>query len=101
MATNDRDVDFGNIHLLVLSNKLIGTDNIQSGDTKELSAIIGSSLLEDFSSNRDCRVDGVGNDQHSSLGAGLGRCLDNIICISIMNYEGVQIDTIQQHRIVE
>ena len=48
MAANDCDIHLVNIELLVLSDESVGTHNIKSCHTKEMSWFVNSVLLQNF-----------------------------------------------------
>jgi hypothetical protein len=45
MASNDRDVDFANVHALVSGDESVGTDNVESGDTKQFVFVISAQFF--------------------------------------------------------
>lgn len=68
MPTNHGHIHQSHVEVFLLSYKCVGTDNIKGGDAHELTSIIDTSSLEDFCSNGDGRVDGIGDDVDESLG---------------------------------
>ena len=57
----------------------LGTNNIEGGDTEEALGVEDAGALEHLGGNGHRRVDGVGDDQHESLGAVLGNALDEAL----------------------
>jgi hypothetical protein len=79
VATNDGDVELGGVRLANNSGgEGLGSDNVKGGDTEELLRVEDVVLLEDLGSNRDGRVDGVGDDEHKGVRGVLGDTGDEI-----------------------
>lgn len=77
MSTDNGDVQIGRVFLAGdLSDEGLGTDDIESGDTKELLGVKDTSGLEHLSGDWDGGVNGVGNDENVGLGAVLCDTLD-------------------------
>ena len=73
VTSDNRDVQLGRILLSGdLSNEGLSTDDVEGSDTKELLGIEDTGVLEDFGSDGDGRVDGVGDDKNVGLGTVLG-----------------------------
>ena len=80
MTTNDRDVQVSRVLLASnLSDKGLGTDNIEGGDTEEPLGVEYTSLLEDLGGDGNGRVDRVGDDKHECFWAVLGNALDETL----------------------
>lgn len=60
------------------SNESLRTDNVQSGDTEDTLGVVHTIVLVDFSSNRNSRVDRVGDDGDEGLGADLSGSFSQI-----------------------
>lgn len=72
MTTNDRDILVGGISVLMLRDKSACADDIQGSDTEKTFRVVDVRCLEDFGSNRDCAIDGVGDDENIGLRCGSG-----------------------------
>lgn len=69
MTTDNGDVEFAGVFLSNdASDESLGTDDVKGGDTEQLLGVEDTSLLEDLGSDRDCRIDRVGNDGNGGLG---------------------------------
>lgn len=80
MTTNDGDGQLlGVSPASDLGNEGLGTDDVEGGDTKETLGVEDALGLEDLSSDRDGRVDGVGDDEDEGLGGDLGGNLDETL----------------------
>merc|ERR1712106_1044819 len=77
VASNDGAIHVGWVNSLESSNKLIGTDNIQSGDSKDCLGVVDSGLLEHLGGNGDGGVDRVGDNSNHSVGTDLCSCSSN------------------------
>jgi hypothetical protein len=79
VTTNDRDGGLRGVLLAAQrSNKGLGTDDIEGGDTKEALRIEDVVLLENLRGDWDGAVYGVGDNEEESLGAVLVDTLDEI-----------------------
>jgi hypothetical protein len=77
VSTNNRDGGLRGVLLATpFLDESLGTHNIQSGDTEETLGFENTGSLEDLGGNGDGGVDGIGNDEHKSLGAELCNALD-------------------------
>jgi hypothetical protein len=80
VTTNDGDVQVSGVLLASdLSDECLSTDDVEGGDTEEPLRVEDACLLEDLCSDRDGRVDGVGDDEDERLGAVLGNTLDEAL----------------------
>mmetsp|Transcript_31587 Transcript_31587/g.57387 ORF Transcript_31587/g.57387 Transcript_31587/m.57387 type:complete len:212 (+) Transcript_31587:985-1620(+) len=79
MATNDRDGHLVDIKATGLSNKGVGTDNIEGGDTDDLAGVVLAGPLEGLRGDGDGGVDGVGDDVEDGVGAVLGNGLNELL----------------------
>ena len=57
VSTNDGDVLVGWISAFDFGNEAGGTDNVESGDTKQPLRVVDALALEDLGNDRDSRVD--------------------------------------------
>jgi len=71
VASDDWDVDVVGVLGSEDGDELVGTDDIESGDTVD-SGSINAELLVDLGGNGHGRVDGVADDTDNSVGGGLG-----------------------------
>ena len=62
-----------------LSDEGLGTDNVESGNTKEALGVEDALGLEDLGGDGNGRVHGVGDDENESLGCDLGGDLDQAL----------------------
>lgn len=81
VATNNGDGLLSGVSGLNLRDEAGSSDDIQSGDTKDLLGVVDTLGLEDLGNNGDSRVDGVGDDadlgSRSKLSNALGQITDN------------------------
>lgn len=81
VTSDDGDVGVLGLRSLDLGQKGGRPDNVEGGDTKQPLGVKDTLLLQDLGEDGDGRVDGVGDDQDTSvggvLGGGLGEVTDN------------------------
>ncbi len=75
VAANDVHVSLASLTASGLSNKRVGAEHIEGGDTKDLLWVIDAVTLEDLSRDGNSGVDGVGDDEERCLWAVLGACI--------------------------
>lgn len=75
VSTHDGDVLRGGVGVLDLGDESRGTDDIESGDTKELLGVVDVLGLEDLGADGNSAVNRVGDDEHVGIGAVLGGSL--------------------------
>jgi len=76
MSTNNRALNMGWVQTLHAANEGIGSDDIKGGDTKDVSWVL-TSLLVNLCSNGDCAVHWVADDAQLGLRANLGTSSSN------------------------
>jgi hypothetical protein len=90
VSTNDGDCELrAGLLASNLGNKGLGTNDIEGGDTKESLGVEDALGLEDLGSDRNGRVDGVGNDEDVSLGGDLGGNLNEALDNASVDVEQV------------
>lgn len=80
VATDDRNDGLAWVaRTSELSDKGLGTDDIESGDTEKLLGVKLAGGFEDLGSDRDGAVNGVGDDQDVRLRAPLSDAVDDTL----------------------
>lgn len=67
--------------------------------TSSLLGVKDTSLLQDLGKDRDGRVDGVGNDQDESLGAGVGDGLSEGCTDTSVDLQSAPFDVIRRNQL--
>jgi hypothetical protein len=79
VTTNNRNGGLAGVALTGdLSNKGLGADNIESGDTEKLLGVELAGGLEDLGGDGDGAVDGVGDDEDKGIRAVFGDTLHEV-----------------------
>merc|ERR1712079_914357 len=73
VASNNGAVHLLRVDSLESSNELVGADNVEGGNTKDLLGVVDTSLLVHLRGDGHSRVDRVGDDADHGVGAHLGR----------------------------
>lgn len=80
VATNNGDGELLGLGLANnLGNKSLGTDNVQSSNTKEALGVKDLLGLEDLGGDGDGGVDGVGDDEDEGLGGNISNDLNEAL----------------------